>query len=46
MFSNILLPIDLNHPASWTKALPEALDLQKASGGKLHLMTVVPDFGM
>lgn len=46
MFSNILLPIDLNHPESWARALPEALDLQKASGGALHLMTVVPDFGM
>lgn len=46
MFNTILLPIDLSAPASWSKALPAALDLATASGGKLHVMTVVPDFGM
>jgi len=46
MFNTILLPIDLSAPASWSKALPAALDLIKGSGGALHVMTVVPDFGM
>lgn len=46
MFNTILLPIDLSAPASWGKALPAALDMAKAQGGTLHILTVVPDFGM
>lgn len=46
MFKTILLPIDLSAPASWTKALPAALDLTRGPEGKVHVMTVVPDFGM
>ncbi len=46
MYDNILLPIDLNQESSWAKALPTALELCKAFGARLHVMTVVPDFGM
>jgi len=46
VFKDILLAIDLNDEGSWTKALPVALDFVGASGGTLHVMTVVPDFGM
>lgn len=46
MFKTILLPIDLSAEASWSKALPAALDLIGRSGGALHVMTVVPDFGL
>jgi nucleotide-binding universal stress UspA family protein len=46
MFKEILLPIDLNDPSSWKKALPVALQLVDKFGCKLHLMTVVPAFGM
>lgn len=46
MFQSVLLPIDLGHPSSWTRALPTALDLVRASGGTLHVLSVVPDFGM
>lgn len=46
MYTTILLPIDLGHEASWSKALPEALGLVRVSGGTLHLLSVVPDFGM
>ncbi|MDF1720610.1 MAG: universal stress protein [Minwuia sp.] len=46
MFKNVLLAIDLNHEASWKKALPEAVDLVRASGGTLYVMTILPDFGM
>ena len=46
MYKDILLPIDLNHESSWRKALPCALELAKTFGGQLHIMTVVPDFGM
>ena len=46
MFENILLPIDLGQRSSWEKSLPVALDLCGRYGAKLHVMTVVPDFGM
>ncbi len=46
MYKRILLPVSLDHPESWSKALPEACTLARSSGGELHLMTVVPDFGM
>lgn len=46
MYKEILLPIDLNHESSWRKALPCALELARAFGARLHVMTVVPDFGM
>ena len=46
MFKEILLPVDLNHESSWRKALPCALELAKTFGARLHVMTVVPDYGM
>lgn len=46
MYSRILLAVDLNHEASWKKALPVACDMAKAFKAELHLVTVVPDFGM
>lgn len=46
MFNTILLPIDLSTPASWTKALPAALDMGRGEGVTLHVLTVVPDFGL
>lgn len=47
MFDNILLPIDLNHPESWEKALPMALRLCAGSdkGCSLHIMGIVHDLG-
>ena len=44
MTQTILFPIDLAAPATWETALPRALDL--AQGGVLHVMTVIPNFGM
>lgn len=46
MYTDTLLPIDLNHDSSWHKALPTAVEYAKAFGAKLHVLTVVPDFGM
>ncbi|MDH3335225.1 MAG: universal stress protein [Rhodospirillaceae bacterium] len=46
MFKDVLLAVDLNDESSWNKALPVAMDFVKASGGTLHVMTVVPNFGM
>lgn len=46
MYKNVLLAVDLNHEESWRKALPVAIQNCKAFGAKLHVVTVVPDFGM
>jgi nucleotide-binding universal stress UspA family protein len=46
MYNDILLPIDLNEESSWQKALPTAVEYCKAFGATLHVMNVVPDFGM
>ena len=46
MYRDILLPVDLDHDSSWEKALPTAVEYCKAFGARLHVMTVVPDFGM
>lgn len=46
MFKTVLLPIDLSAPASWQKALPAALRLSAPDTPVLHVVTVVPDFGM
>ncbi|MDN2567767.1 universal stress protein [Aquibium sp. A9E412] len=45
MFKTVLLPIDLSAAASWSKALPAALHLAGPQG-VLHVVTVVPDFGL
>jgi nucleotide-binding universal stress UspA family protein len=44
MFANVVLPIDLNHPASWEKALPMAVKLC-GKEGTLHVLGIVPDLG-
>lgn len=46
MFKTVLLPIDLSAEASWKKALPAALRLSKPEDPVLHVVTVMPDFGM
>jgi nucleotide-binding universal stress UspA family protein len=46
VYKDILLPIDLNHDSSWIKALPVAIAHCKAFGSQLHIMTVMPDYGM
>ena len=46
MFRSILLPIDLGHDSSWQKPLPTACALAKANAAQLHVVNVVPDFGM
>jgi nucleotide-binding universal stress UspA family protein len=43
VFKDILFTVDLEHFATWEKALPVALHEAKASGGRLHVMTVVPE---
>ncbi len=43
---DILLTVDLTDESSWRKALPVAVEYCRAFGSTLHLLTVVPDFGM
>lgn len=44
MYKDILLPVDLNHDSSWTKALPTAVEYARAFGSVIHIMTVIPEF--
>lgn len=44
--ADILLAIDIQHEASWAKALPEAVAQARWRGARLHVCAVVPDFGM
>ena len=41
MFRSILVPVDLAQPHSWELAMPQALELARAGGGQLMLMTVI-----
>ncbi len=45
MISNILLPVDLNHPDSSAKALAHALEMVRQHDATLHVLTVIPDYG-
>lgn len=45
MYNDILLPIDLGNESSWKKALPAAIEYCTAFGARLHVMTVVPEYG-
>lgn len=44
MFDRVLLPIDINHPESWEKALPAAKQCAGANG-EIHLLAIVHDLG-
>ncbi|MEM7643909.1 MAG: universal stress protein [Pseudomonadota bacterium] len=44
MFDKVLLPIDINHPESWEKALPAAKRCA-GPGGEIHLLGIVHDLG-
>lgn len=46
MYRDILLPVDLDDRASWELSLPVAVEYARAFDATLHVMTVVPDFGM
>lgn len=46
MYKTILLTIDVNQPASWKDALPRALELARGWGSTLHVLSVVPDYGL
>ena len=43
MFRDILLPIDLTHRETQTRAVEVATDMARKWGARLHVMTVIPD---
>lgn len=46
MYQKIVMPVDMNEPASWERALPTALALCRTFGATLHIVTVLPDYHM
>jgi len=46
MFKRILVPVDVEQRSSWERALPVGAQLAKDYGAELHVITVVPTFGM
>ncbi|MDN5789159.1 universal stress protein [Pseudorhodobacter sp.] len=46
MYNSILLTVDLSDPASWQRAMPEAVKTCQTTGAKLHVLAVIPTFGM
>lgn len=46
MYKEILIAIDLGEESSWAKALPTAVEYAQKFAANLHLVTVVPNFGM
>ncbi|WP_259782475.1 universal stress protein [Aestuariispira ectoiniformans] len=46
MFKHILLAVDLGHPEASALSVPTAVEYAEKFGSTLHVMTVVPDFGM
>lgn len=46
MYKDILFPIDIADEGSWKQSLPVVKDHIAAFGSRLHVMCVVPDFGM
>ena len=43
MYSSILVPVDLDEPGSWHKAVPTALAIGRCFGAKVGLVHVVSD---
>ncbi|MDZ7840163.1 MAG: universal stress protein [Gammaproteobacteria bacterium] len=46
MYKEILLSIDLEDANSWRRALPTAVEYAKAFGARIHVISVVPEFGL
>ena len=46
MFKNIIIPVDLADKQSLKAVFPPALNFVNAFGSKLHLIYIMPDFGM
>ncbi len=46
LFNSILLSVDLNAPNSWKKSTEFAVKMAQTVGAELHVVAVLPDFGM
>ena len=46
MFKKILIPVDVDDEATWKKAADVAAHLAESSNAELHVLTVLPDFGL
>ncbi|MDZ5700041.1 MULTISPECIES: universal stress protein [Phyllobacteriaceae] len=46
MYKDILVSIDLGDPEHEKRTLETAVDYARTFGSRLHVMTVVPDYGM
>lgn len=46
MYRNIVVPIDLSDKASTKSVLPTVLNLVTNFNARLHLVHIIPDFGM
>ncbi len=46
MFKEILVPLDLGDEKIWRRALEAAVEMARLWKGRLHLMTVLPEFGL
>jgi nucleotide-binding universal stress UspA family protein len=46
MYRNVLVPVDLSDKHSWRKALPTAIALCQTFQARLHVIAVVPEFGL
>jgi universal stress protein F len=46
MFKNIIIPVDLSDKESIKVVLPAALNFVNAFGSKIHLVHIMPNFGM
>ncbi|NVK31487.1 MAG: universal stress protein [Gammaproteobacteria bacterium] len=46
MFNKILFPIDLTDEASWQRSLPIVTRMALDYGAELHVVSVLPDFGL
>ncbi|TWH36575.1 MULTISPECIES: universal stress protein [unclassified Aminobacter] len=46
MYKNILVSIDLGEAEAEQKAIRTAVELARFTGANLHVLTVVPDYGM
>lgn len=42
----ILLPVDLAHESGWEGAVGHCVSMARAEGAEVHVLTVIPDFGM
>jgi nucleotide-binding universal stress UspA family protein len=46
MFNSVLLAVDLSAESTWIKSLPIAVSMAESNNAPLHVVTVMPDFGM